>query len=54
MTMACDPADLPEAVKRIAAFRRELCEFLERNKKPKEVYQLSISLFPQTQIQSME
>lgn len=54
MTMACDPADMPEAVKRITAFRRELCEFLERNKKPKEVYQLSISLFPQTQIQSME
>ena len=46
MTMAIDPADLPEASARIQEFRRSLCAFLERNGRPKEVYQLSVSLFP--------
>lgn len=50
MTMAIDPALLPEAIKRLAAFRRELCAFLESQGNPKEVYQLSLSLFPVTQI----
>lgn len=45
MTMAIDPRLLPEAKKRIAAFRRELCQFLESGKR-KQVYELSIQLFP--------
>lgn len=54
MTMAIDPEDMPEAIERIKRFRHELCDFLERNQKPKEVYQLSISLFPITQIQKKQ
>ncbi len=45
MTMAIDPELLPEAKKRIAAFRRELCEFLESGKRTR-VYELSLQLFP--------
>lgn len=45
MTMAIDPSLLPEAKKRIAAFRRELCAFLESGNR-KRVYEMSIQLFP--------
>jgi len=45
MTMSIDPTLLPEAKKRIAAFRRELSSFLE-SKKRKQVYELAIQLFP--------
>lgn len=45
ITMAIDPELLPEAKARIAAFRRELCAFLESGKS-KRVYELSIQLFP--------
>jgi uncharacterized protein (TIGR02147 family) len=49
MTMAIDKSLLPEAKKRIRAFRRQLTAFLQENKRPKdEVYQLSISFFPVT------
>ena len=48
MTMAIDPTDLPAAKEMIKNFRRELCAFLERNEKPKSVYQLAISLYPLT------
>ncbi|HXH31579.1 MAG TPA: TIGR02147 family protein [Bacteriovoracaceae bacterium] len=50
MTMAIDPKLLPEAVKRLTVFRRELSEFLETQGTPTEVYQLALSLFPLTQI----
>lgn len=50
MTMAIDPKLLPEAIERIKKFRRELSEFLETAGTPTEVYQLSLSLFPVTQI----
>jgi uncharacterized protein (TIGR02147 family) len=50
MTMAIDPKHLPEAIKRITKFRRELCDYLESLGDPTEVYQLSLSLFPITQI----
>lgn len=50
MTMAIDPKHLPEAIKRIASFRRELCEYLESQGDPTEIYQLSLSLFPITHI----
>lgn len=45
MTMAIDPAKLPEARKRIRQFRDELCQFLESGSK-KEVYELCFQLFP--------
>lgn len=45
MTMAIDPNKLPEAKKLIKKFRRDLCEFLERDEK-KEVYNLNIQLIP--------
>ena len=45
MTLTIDPALLPEAKKRITAFRRELCAFLESSKR-KRVYEISIQLFP--------
>jgi uncharacterized protein (TIGR02147 family) len=54
MTMAIDPRDLPEAIERIKKFRRELCVFLERRPHRKEIYQLSISLFPVTETQKQK
>lgn len=50
MTMAIDPDLIPEAIKRITKFRRELCEYLETQGTQKEVFQMSVSLFPITQI----
>lgn len=49
MTMAIDPKKLPEAKKRITAFRRSLCAFLESSSK-EEVYKVFIGLFPLTKI----
>ena len=46
MMMATDAKRITEAKKRITAFRRELCEFLEAAPKKTAVYQLSVSLFP--------
>lgn len=49
MTMAIDPALLPEAKKRIQKFQNELLTFLESGSKER-VYELSVQLFPlQTQ-----
>ncbi len=48
MTMAIDPEMLPEAKRRIRAFRRELCELLESGRK-KRVYKLCTQLFPLSQ-----
>ncbi|WP_413290871.1 TIGR02147 family protein [Bdellovibrio sp. HCB337] len=45
ITMAIDPAKLPEAQKRIRQFRDELCQYLESGSK-KEIYQLCLQLFP--------
>lgn len=50
MTMAIDPADLEQATKMILNFQKDLCAFLERKQKPKDVYHLAIGLFPATQI----
>jgi uncharacterized protein (TIGR02147 family) len=44
MTMAIDPKKLPEAKRRIRAFRHDLCEFLESGEK-QQVYQFCIQLF---------
>jgi uncharacterized protein (TIGR02147 family) len=48
MTMAIHPEDLDQAKVMIKNFRRELCAFLEKNKKPTQVYNLGISLYPLT------
>ncbi len=51
LTIAIDPTLLPEVKKRIMKFRRELCSFLdEQSHEKSEVYQLSLSFFPATQI----
>jgi uncharacterized protein (TIGR02147 family) len=48
VTMAIDPAKLPEAKRLIRGFRDSLCGFLESGQK-KDVYNLSIQLIPLTQ-----
>lgn len=48
VTMAIDSDLIPEAKKRIRAFRRDLSRFLSRGKRRDAVYQLGISLFPLT------
>lgn len=48
MTMAISTDLLPEAKRRIARFRRELCAFLKDASTRDEVYQLSLSLYPVT------
>jgi uncharacterized protein (TIGR02147 family) len=47
ISMAIHPDDIPEVKKRLTKMRREICQFLERpqNKKPKQVYNLSLSFF---------
>lgn len=45
MTMSIDAEKIPEAKKRIASFRRELCKYLESGKK-NEVYNINIQFFP--------
>lgn len=50
MTMAIDPKYLPEAIETIKKFRRQLCNYLESHGKPKEVFELSIALFPVTKV----
>ncbi len=50
MTMAINPKHMPEAIEMIRKFRRELTDFLEAQGESSEVYQMSISLFPITQI----
>lgn len=51
MSMAIDPALIPEAKNRIKKFRRELCAFMESGEK-KEVYRICIQLFPLTRTQA--
>jgi uncharacterized protein (TIGR02147 family) len=52
MTMSIDSGRLALAIEMITKFRRELCVFLESGEKKDEVYQLSISLFPITDLKS--
>ncbi len=49
MTMAIDPQKLPTAKKMINQFQNTLCAFLESGEK-KEVYNISVQLFPITKI----
>ena len=50
MTMAIDTKLLPQAKERIKKFRREFCDFLQKNRECDEVYQLSVSLFPVSRV----
>lgn len=52
ITMAVDPALLPEAKERIQTFMSDLCNFLESGHR-KEVYELTINLFPLTKGDSL-
>lgn len=54
MTMAIDTHRLPEAKEMIKGFRRKLCQFLEASPTKDQVYQLSISLYPLTNIRVTE
>jgi len=49
VTLPMTPKDVPEVKKRIKKFRRELTEFLMRDKENfEEVYEMTFSLFPLT------
>jgi uncharacterized protein (TIGR02147 family) len=48
MTMAINPAKLPEARRRIKNFRRQLCAFLEEGPRTR-VYNLGVQLYPISQ-----
>jgi plasmid maintenance system antidote protein VapI len=50
MTMAISSKKIPQAKEKIKKFRRDLCAFLEEGTAIDEVYQLSISLFPITNL----
>jgi uncharacterized protein (TIGR02147 family) len=53
ITMAIDPAKIPEAKRRILAFQKELMEFLEDGPR-KEVYQLETVLFRMKKYKGLE
>ncbi len=53
LTVATDPAKIPEAKRRIKEFIEDLCDFLESGSK-KEIYEFSAQLFPLSQIRSNE
>ncbi len=48
MTLAMDPKDIPYAKERIRQFRRELTAELEVKGKPREVYNLTVQIYPVT------
>jgi transcriptional regulator with XRE-family HTH domain len=52
VTMAIDTRRLPEAREMIKNFRRKLSQFLESSEALDQVYQVSISLYPLTQIKA--
>jgi len=54
MTMAIDIDKLEAAREKIKTFRRELAAFLSRGQKQQEVYNLSISMYPVTQIRNLK
>ncbi len=51
ITMSIDTSDIPSIKEKIQKFRRELCEFAERHPGRQQVYQLSISFFPLSQVE---
>jgi transcriptional regulator with XRE-family HTH domain len=52
ITVAIDTALIPEAKEKIKKFQRSLAQFLQKNNKNNEVYQLSLSLFPISNIKN--
>jgi plasmid maintenance system antidote protein VapI len=52
MTFTMDLADIDFAKEEIKKFRRSLCRKLEKRSKPKQVYNLNISLIPLTNIEN--
>lgn len=54
MTMAIDPKLIPEAKEKIKNFRRELNKWFERYGNPTEVYHLSVSLYPVSNVNKSE
>jgi uncharacterized protein (TIGR02147 family) len=51
MVMAIKKDDIPQAKEKIKRFRRSLSKYLERHKKGDEIYQLTVSLFPLSNIE---
>ncbi|MGE3975681.1 MAG: DUF4423 domain-containing protein, partial [Bdellovibrionales bacterium] len=52
MTMAIDTSLMDAAKEKIKNFRRELCDFFQKENNPRNaVYQLTISLCPLTKIE---
>ena len=49
-TLAMDSRAIPLAREKIAKFREEITEIMEKFSDPKEVYHLSVQLFPLTKI----
>jgi len=52
MTMAINSKRLPQAKERIKKFRRELCTFLQKDQIRDSVYQLGVSFYPLTKLES--
>jgi transcriptional regulator with XRE-family HTH domain len=52
MTMAFNSKRLPEAKTRITKFRRELCDWLQKDMQRDAVYEMTFSLFPVTPLES--
>lgn len=53
MTLAIDPELIPYAVERIRAFRRDLTADLESKGRPKEVYNLTVQIFPVSKVKGV-
>lgn len=49
-TIAIDPQKLPQAKKMIREFQDRLCEFLEADDNKTEVYEVSMQIFPRSQV----
>jgi uncharacterized protein (TIGR02147 family) len=53
-TVAVPISRLPEVAERIDSFRRDLLALLQKNSQPDDVYQLEISFFPLTHLNTVE
>jgi hypothetical protein len=53
-TVAVPISRLPEIAERIDCFRRDLLALLQKNSLPDDVYQLEISFFPLTRLNTVE
>lgn len=53
ITLALDPVDIPYAKERIRHFRRDLTAELEKKGRPKEVYNLTVQIYPVSKVESV-